>query len=279
VQCDTSCTNAAHWTQTRITREYSNGSRLNYEIFSYPSLTFTSAGQPRIVDTVFAINEDGSDAPDGVYYFACDAQCDNRANWQRVYLFNIGSGSWPLPTWDMELDAANNPQIAFFTGGGAEDTIDYQLIYLACSSNCLNAQRWRGTTVGLPVSHGRFPDIEIDCANHPRIAYTTYHGDLGYAWCNAACDGAASSWQTQTIETVAAMHAVHPQALPPQCDQPLWYGITPTLALDTAGNPRIAHDVVVDGRCTYHDPTDPTKTYVRYERAWSGVRWNVFPQP
>ena len=279
VQCDTDCTVAAHWQQTRISREYSAPYRYDYEIFDYPSLTFTTAGQPRVVANVIAINEDGSDAPDGLYYFACDTHCDTMAGWQRRYLFNQGSGSMPLPTSDFELDAANHPHIAMFTGGAADGGLDYQLIYLTCSGDCLQATNWKGAAVGVPVKHGQTPDIEIDHGGRPRIAYMTYNGDLGYAWCNAGCTAGESSWQSRTIETVAAMEAANPQAIPFTCDQPVWHGATPTLALDGAGNPRIAHDVLVDARCLYRDPDDPSKIYYQFERAWNGVRWHFFPQP
>ena len=95
VSCATMCTNANNWKQTQIGRWIVGTG--NYEIFNYPSLAFTAAGQPRVTARVFAQNDDGSDAPDGLYYYGCDAGCDQMRNWQRVLLIPTGGGSVPAP--------------------------------------------------------------------------------------------------------------------------------------------------------------------------------------
>lgn len=275
MECDSGCATASNWRETKISR----ATQYDYEIFKYPALSFTSSGQPRVLASVYALNDDGSEAPKGLYYYGCDSVCNQMANWDRIYLFNHGSGAYPLPMWDLDLDTSGNPHLALFTGGGADEGIDYQLIYFACSGNCMDVEGWRGSVLTMPLHDGQGPDIELDAANNPRIAFMQDNGDLGYAWCDQSCALMPDHWQVTTIETTEAQEADYPQALPPHCDQPLWQGLTPTLVLDSAGNPRIAHDVQVDARCTYVDPEDPNNPYIRFERVWNGVRWNYLPQP
>ncbi len=275
MRCESGCANVSNWVSTNIGRTFP----YDYETFAYASLDFTSTGNPRLFARVFALNDDGSDAPEGLYYYACDTGCDTMTNWDRTLLFYPGSGSYPLPAWDMEIDSDNNPHVVFFTGGGADSGIDYQLVYITCPGNCLGDNSWSGTVLGLPLYDGQGPDIELNAANDPRVAFVYENGDLGYAWCNNGCEASHTAWQAVVVEATDEQEADNPQALPPNCDQDLWQGLTPTLALDTAGNPRIAHDIMVDARCTYEDPDDPNNPIIRFERVWNGVRWNFFPQP
>ena len=55
-------------------------------------------------------NEDGSDAPEGLYYVGCDAQCEQHESWQRAFLMPTGSGSYPYPGWDVDLTADGRPR-------------------------------------------------------------------------------------------------------------------------------------------------------------------------
>ncbi len=271
------CTNANNWKQTQIGRWIVGTG--NYEIFNYPSLTYTAAGQPRVTARVFAQNDDGSDAPDGLYYYGCDAGCDQMRNWQRVLLIPTGSGSYPHPSWDIELDTMNRPRIVIFTGDGlSPDEFNHRLLYLWCDADCFNIDAWSYTAVGTR-DDGESPDLELDAQNRPRVAWIADDGSLGYAWCTTACEGDSPQWQTRTIETPATMEQANPQAIPPHCDQAVWQGIAPTLSLDHAGNPRFAYDVQVDARCRYVDPDDPTRPVIRFERVWNGVRWRFQQQP
>jgi hypothetical protein len=273
--CASNCSNIANWQQTNIGKTF----QFDYEVFEYTSLTFTNDGRPRLIASVYALNDDGSDAPDGIYYYECDSGCNVYENWGRTLLFYPGSGSYPLPAWDIEVGSNDAPHVAFFTGGGADSGIDYQLVYITCPTDCLADNSWSGTVLGLPLDDGQGPDIELTSNNQPRIAFMYDYDDLGYAWCDSNCAAADTSWQSMVVDTPDQQEADNSQALPPHCDQALWQGKTPTLALDADDNPHIAHDVTVDARCEYEDPENPGNPEIRFERVWNGVRWNFLPHP
>ena len=277
--CDANCADPANWQQTQIGREYRATNR--YEVWSYPSLAFTSANQPRVIAEVSPINPDGSAGTTGLYYYTCDAGCEQPAGWQRGLIGDVGTGSWPPRSWDIELDANDRPRIAIFYGDWLGDTSEeHRLFYLWCDDACLNTASWQRTSPGLSRSDGQGPDLELDKQGRPRIAYATGLGNIGYAWCDTACESQAQ-WRTQVVETYAQMQAGNPQAIPPHCDGSTWKGLNPVLALDGAGNPRIAYDVSADARCYYDDtPENPDdQPRIEFGRIWNGVRWNFFPRP
>jgi len=268
--CDDLCTDASHWFETKI----SLSNDPFYEFYYYPSLAFTNQGQPRVVgDGLYLLQGQ----PLGIYYLACDSNCENSNNWQRAYLFDRGSGV--NVSWDLEM-YGNSPRLAFYEGaqlGGAGDT----LFYAWCNGNCLNAANWQRRNLGLAWSDGRHPDLEIDANGRPRIAYALYNsGGLGYSWCTGNCESAGGVWQHREVETRAKLHTLWPVAYPPNCSGGLWDGLTPSLALDAAGNPRIAYDTAYHAQCWYDDPydNDPQPTY-KFHLIAHSVRVNFFPQP
>jgi hypothetical protein len=280
--CDADCADASSWQEVRVGRAIEEQFRRDYEIFDYPSLSFTPEGSPRIVARVFGFNEDGSDAPQGLYYLGCDAQCEQHDSWQRVFLLDTGSGSYPYPGWDLALTSDGRPRLALFTGGGLQpDSANYRLFYLFCDQNCLDQNEWYYNDVGLGASSGQSADLELDGQGRPRLAWIASNGDLGYAWCNQGCEGDAPQWQQRIVETEDALKQEFPQAIPPHCDTDTWEGLAPALALDGQGNPRIAYDVAVNARCYYddtpNDPTDPPT--IHFEPVWRGVHLAFFGQP
>jgi hypothetical protein len=281
--CSENCADAGNWqTETNLSIIYRGGFRFDYEIFRYVSLTFTADGQPRLVARVFALNPDGSDAPDGVYYYGCDAACDMAESWARTFLIPTGDGSVPYPSWDLAIADGDRPRIALFTGTGlTPDDVNNRLLYLYCDTNCFDPANWGfGRVLGAP-NDGNGADLELDAAGRPRLAWIASNGDLGYAWCNSGCETDQAAWQQQIVETEQALRQEHPQAIPPHCQTDLWNGLAPVLALDAAGNPHIAYDVSVKADCYYDDtPGDPSDApTVRFESIWRGVHLAFFPHP
>jgi hypothetical protein len=236
-----------------------------------------------MIARVFALNEDGSDAPDGLYYYACDADCHTASNWQRGFLLATGDGAAPYPSWDLALASGDRPRVALFTGAGlSPDSVNNRLLYLFCESGCLNRDNWDFDYVLPAGGPGIGADLELDAQDRPRIAWLGADGDLEYGWCNTQCENpAAAAWTALTVETEQALKQEHPQAIPPHCDTDAWNGLAPALKLDTAGNPRIAYDVAVKARCYYDDtpgdPSDPPT--VKFESIWRGVHYTFFLQP
>ncbi|HEU5088009.1 MAG TPA: hypothetical protein VFT99_11205, partial [Roseiflexaceae bacterium] len=280
--CDANCTTAENWQEVRIGNAIETTYRRDYEIYKYPSLTFTPQGHPRIITRIFAFNEDGSEAPEGLYYVGCDAQCGQHESWQRAFLIPTGTGSYPYPGWDVDLTADGRPRAALFTGGGLQpDSANYRLFYLACDNGCFDRDNWSLKDVGLPSNSGQSADLELDSQERPRLAYMDANGDLGYGWCNTDCSNEATTWEQRTVETEGQLKQDFPQAIPPHCDADTWEGLAPALALDPQGNPRIDYDVAVNARCYYDDtPDDKTDPpTIRFEPVWRGVRLAFFQQP
>jgi len=197
-----------------------------------------------------------------------------------LFLIPTGGGSYPHPSWDIELDANERPRIVIFTGDGLEpETLEQRLLYLWCDTNCLDAEPWQFNNLGLGRQDGEAPDLELDRQDRPRIAWMEDTGDLGYSWCNAACETDTPQWQHKIIETEAMLKQDFPQAIPLHCDADVWEGLAPVLTLDAADNPRIAYDVPVQARCLYDDPNDNQPPYHRFMPVWRSVRLTFFPQP
>ena len=179
--CEADCTDWLNWTETQISR--TNGTS-NYEVFDYPSLAFTSSGQPRVAAMIDPLESDTA-----FYYVACDSSCGDVNQWQRVKLFERDSG--PYVSWDIEVDKTDRPRIAFYKGATLDNTGE-RLYFASCNSNCLNDAAWQKLNLGLNSGVGKHPDLEFTTQNQPRIAYIRSLGDgLGYISCNTGCEGHA----------------------------------------------------------------------------------------
>ncbi|MEZ4558516.1 MAG: hypothetical protein R2854_19155 [Caldilineaceae bacterium] len=262
--CDAACTDAANWTDTLLTAVTSEP--FDWELVKYPTLTFTAAGEPRLVSAEFFPLGEGEP---GLTYFACDTECDDAANWGHVRLADRGQGS--EPSVDLALDHGGRPRLAFYQES-IDNVTGQRLYYLWCDGACLDADNWQQLELGLGPRNGQEPDIALDGAGRPRIAYADYDvGGLGYAWCDGDCTTAAG-WQHVNVETSAALAQVWPVAYPPHCDAGLWDGMTPSLALDRAGLPWVAYDTVYNARCWYNDDSGIWEPDYRFHLVMRAVR-------
>lgn len=268
VYCDSGCTQASNWYETRITL----AAQYDYEVIKYPSLTFTGDGRPRPLADLIPLS-----GGDGIYYFACDVACGDGDHWQRVGLYQRGSGT--SASWDLDLDSANRPRFAFYQGEGSSS--GEKLHYAWCNDNCLNAAAWGNVEVGLGLKNGENPDLEIDQQGRPRVAYIMQGGGgTGYAWCTGNCESQQPQWQHKVLDTATSLEADYPVALPVTCDVGMWDSIAPVLAFNPAGQPRMAHDAAYDGRCWIDD--DPTDNKPPQFIPWQirhSVRVVLFSQP
>ena len=266
--CNQACTQAENWSETRINQD--NGNHSRFEKFLYPSLAFTRAGQPRVV-------ADGTSMQDEffLYYLACDAGCDNIAGWQRAPLFERGSG--PNIAYDVEIDAAGHPRVVFYQGALLEAKGD-RLSYAWCNGNCLDAGGWQRVELGLAAGDGQDPDLELDAAGRPRIAYAlSSAGGLGYAQCSARCEEAGAAWQFEVVETHTDLANAWTVPIPPHCDGGIWGGLTPSLSLTANGTPRMAYDATYHARCWYDDETDQWEPWPQFSLVKRAVRVVLMP--
>jgi hypothetical protein len=93
--CDTACASSDQWTVTKFTQEWVYSEYVvNNEVVEFPALAFTRDGRPRVVSLLYPLTE-LSEEPYYLAYFACDQECTDAANWQRVKVGERGdSGNY-----------------------------------------------------------------------------------------------------------------------------------------------------------------------------------------
>lgn len=262
--CDADCTDRANWYEVRINEDNGNSGPYRDEDFYYPALTFTPAGQPRVV-------VDGVSMEDEFYlfYVACDRSCDQANNWSSVPLFDRGSGY--EVSYDVAVDAQGRPRIAFFEGaqlGGGGN----RLWYAWCNGDCTQPANWQRSEMGLPTSEGQEPDLELDGAGRPHVAYALYsEGGLGYSICQGNCESGSANWQHEVLESRNDLQMAWPVAMPSHCDGGLWDGLTPSLALGSDDAPHIAYDITYYARCHYVGE-DQWEPWSEMNLVWRAVR-------
>lgn len=269
--CSSACTNVGNWSE----------SKLSDAEFDRPALTFTQDGQPRLAFGYFVYDDYYQQYVQKLYYGGCYSDCNNlpQAQWNSAVIVPvIGDGSFSL-----RLDANGLPRMALYpTSADLSQMQPGQLYYLWCNSApCLNSNAWSKVSVGTPIAHGEGVDLVLDSTNRPRLAFQMggngldgAGGDgLGYAWCDANC-GVTSSWQARTLESSATIMALYPPGLPTHQSCPIltWLnGVRPSLALDSAGNPRLGYDAEL-----WWGGSNP---YIQCNIAVPVARFGLFNQP
>ncbi|PXA97853.1 hypothetical protein DMC47_11935 [Nostoc sp. 3335mG] len=270
MSCDRDCSKARNWTETNL----ANQSGYSTESFSYPVLALGPDGSAHVIAGVYAFETDGTDLEDGLYYYECPDACEERHNWQRTRVIGQGSGSYPNPTWSMDVTEDGHPRVALFTGYGVDiEGLDQQLLYIYCDADCTAADgvNWFGYPIGVGDGIGESPDIALDSAGVPHIAFTTDSFELGYVYCTNACEVSEdAAWNLDFAERSATAAADRPTALPYTCDGEVWNGMAPRLAL-VADHPMIAYDLSVEARCLYKEFDKPEITY-EFHEIWRGSR-------
>jgi hypothetical protein len=270
--CDSHCTDAANWFETRINKDNGNEWVPRSEKFYYPSLAFTPAGQPRVVAEGTSMQDEAY-----LYYVACDEACGNADNWQSAPLSGRGSGVYVSD--DVELDAEGRPRIAFYEGAQLEGKGD-RLWYGWCDQGCTDATNWNWHDLGLATGEGQAPDLVLDATGKPHIAYGLYaQGGVAYGWCESDCESTAGQWKHQVVESGSDLLAAWSVAYPPHCDGGFWDGRTPTLSLDENGNALFAYDATYHARCWYDDVTDQWEPFSQIQLIKRIVRTYFLPKP
>jgi hypothetical protein len=270
--CDSGCTDASQWSETRINKDNGGVGQYRSEDFYYPALTFSATGQPRILAEGSTMQDESV-----LFYVACDSGCGNAAHWQSTALFERGSGS--NVAYDIAINAQGHPRIAYFDGArlnGEGETLSYAW----CDQSCSNATNWQRYDLQLGTKEGQEPDLVLDAAGKPHIASALYNqGGLAYSWCESDCESANGVWTHQLVESRDDLDQAWDVAFPPHCDGGVWDGLTPTLALDQAGNAIFGYDATYYARCWYNDVTREWETYFQYHLVERTVRTYFLPKP
>lgn len=247
--CDGDCVDPANWYETRLVGDADAN---NFW------LAFSPTGQPRLVYATY----DSDTIAQQVAYAECNQDCSAASNWSGIVLVDTVSASVSnFATFSLAVTSDGRPRLALYTGTGLGGSLNPNtLYYLAChAAACVQEQVWSVVNLNLVERHGEDGvALALDAQNRPRIAYHAPMAagfGLHYAWCNVDCEAAAGGWSSQEIEPSAKVN----QELPippwpgcafPQCNPPIppctlssWdSGLRPSLALDKAGNPRVAYD-------------------------------------
>jgi hypothetical protein len=266
--CNVNCHNLENWYEVQL------GTDLSARIFE---LALSPSGQPRLVVTSY----DSENILTYLVYMECDTGCGNVSNWRVVRLLDTVSASVEEDaSYHIQTDSSGRPRILYYTGTGSGGTLPANVLYyLSCdATDCTQLQNWFVLDLNFPYFHGeQGVALAIDNQDHPRIAYhaqLTAGFGLYYAWCNTNCNDSAADWHTQKIEPSEQLDQELPippaEGCPfPVCDPPIpactlsfWdTGVRPSLALDSAGNPRIAYDVDHNqgGNCPPYSDTRLTR--------------------
>jgi hypothetical protein len=269
--CDSGCTAASNWSEVRITKNNNGVGPYRSEDFYYPALAFTPSGQPRIL-------ADGTSMDDqsALYYVSCDSKCGEMANWHSTPLFERGSGN--NVAYDIEINAQGQPRIAYFDGARLNGEGEW-LYYGWCNQACTTASNWQRYDFNFAAKEGQEPDLVLDAAGKPHIAYALYSdGGLGYSFCDSDCESANGHWTNQVVESRANLAQVWDVAYPPHCDGGVWDGLTPTLALDKSGNALFAYDATYYARCYYNDVIKVWEEYFQFHLVQRTVRTYFLPK-
>jgi hypothetical protein len=134
---------------------------------------------------------------------------------------------------------------------------------------------WNGNVV-LSDGGGEQASLALDPQGRPRMAFRTSSGELGYEWCDEACESPEGAWGATYVEGQMELVEARQTALPFTCDGELWNGQGPQLTLLPDGAPLVTYDLSVQGRCLYEDRDEPDVTYYNFHEIWHGARMLVF---
>jgi hypothetical protein len=250
LSCQTSCTDANQWIETTLTTG---------ALFDKPSLAFSPNGGARLAFGFFDENVD-------LYlsYAECDANCTDGANWTATALVQIHGTAM----YSLRVDSSGRPRMGVYTGSYAYGPFQPgKLYYLWCDAGCSGAQNWYLTDTQMPSGSGDGVDLALDAQDRPRMSFQIAGEGLGYTWCDANCESDSGVWgslEAESQESLADNYEVLPIH---RCTISTWLnGQRTSLALDSAGNPRIGYDAqhwwygteLVNGvpqPCNYQDVT------------------------
>ena len=243
VYCDSDCTSASNWASTAL-----NGSAPSPLMYrnTTPALTFNASGQPRML----APFVDPNTFDTGLDYFECNANdCSTNADsWSNAPVIQP-MGNDDAPYSSLRLTSTGQPRFAFY---GPLSGQAATLYYFSCDSGCTTDTNWAFAAIGLaPASgfntSGQQPDLALDGQDRPRLSFrsadTTLGSGLGYAWCDSDCQSSTGTWQHRLADADTQLNSDWPRPAYLGCNYTSWLGgFRSSLALDSAGNPRVGGD-------------------------------------
>ncbi len=269
--CNTGCATAANWQRYRLpentfSRSYSDG-------FERTALALTSDGRPAFFSVLPIPGTGTSETGDNyLVYVECVRDCEAAGWWSTPAPILPISDLGEATSWTLAF-SEGRPRLAVKPGRHEP------LWYAWCDGECSNNQNWYGYPVQFGDAEARHPALALDAQGLPRMAFNQ-GVDLGYAWCERDCETASPLWRYTTAERASALNQDVPVPVPPgDCKRGWWTaGYRPSLSLDAAGNPRIAHDGEFLMEC-YDDPQRPNDAATHINARWWASRVLFFAHP
>ncbi len=226
--CDTGCTEPAGWSFTNVASGWTSAITLeNDDELAQHAFELDGQGRPRFVyrDENYRVSPSHA----GLFYLACDTQCDDAAQWQETLVTTTTANSQERVYHPaLAVTADGRPRIVsaeFFPIGSGSPS----LAYFACEAGCDVSANWQKVAL-MPRGGGAEPsaDIEVDVHGRPRVAFyqeamlNSQGKRLFYLTCDDRCLE-AGSWSAVDLGLGA------------------FNGQEPDLELDQQGRPVIAY--------------------------------------
>lgn len=273
--CETDCTAGTPSAPTWQVAKIGGGEPSDSDIYTLPALVYTSDGRPRMVVEV-TTGEAGAERM-GIIYKACDAECHRARSWSHVRIAERGYES--DVSWDLALDAADQPHVAFYQGS-LENEGGNRLFHLTCTTACDEVSGWTTLDLGLARGDGGSPDIQFQPDGRPAITFLRSGGSAVHlARCFGDCTQ-PSGWKVTILDTGTDLENDFPVARPFTCDAGFWDAESTRLAFDSAGRMRVVYDAAYQARCLYEDPERPEDPpSYRFHQVNHSVRILVWDEP
>ncbi|MCL4562736.1 MAG: hypothetical protein M1281_19255 [Chloroflexi bacterium] len=241
--CKTSCTNPANWSEVPLANIFPESDRELRGI----SLAFASDGSPRIAAALTDYTA-GDNPPTHLFYIQCGADCQTESIGGAFDLHYCDLCEDTDGYFNLRLDKLDRPRLALYTGG-IQNTAPVleanRLYYIYCNNNCSDNSiaEWGGYYLGSTPGVGQGVDLALDSSGRPRLSFEDASVGLEYAFCTGDCESGTPTWQIMLADSSANLDLTEPVPPIPPCVTDGWFtGKRSSLALDTAGNPRLAFD-------------------------------------
>lgn len=240
--CKASCTDVDNWLEVSLADALPESDR---ELRGL-SLAFASTGEPRIAAAF--TDYTANDPPTYLIYMECSTDCQTMSVGAAFDLRYCKICNDTGGYFNLQLDNFNQPRLALYTGGIQNVPPQLEanrLYYLYCNTACgdPSSSVWYGYYLNLAPGVGPGVDLAMDASNRPRMTFEDASQGLIYAYCTGSCESDSPAWQILLADSSADLDLSEPIPPIPPCAVAGWFtGQRTSLALDSAGNPRVVFD-------------------------------------
>jgi hypothetical protein len=242
-----SCTSASDWTISEIADQIWEESRLQYDSDGAAHLGF-----------VAVVMEEKSVKDRITAYATCSGECTTSEDWPAVGLVHTYVDDLEAISLSssvaMDLTSEGKPRL--LTLAKSEEGTK-QLIYFECEEDCTSDTGFAGSILSTHEDINVGLDLSLDDRDRPRFVHTLDY-NIFLAYCDdLPCNAPEASWKLEAVETSSSI-PVDDIILYPNCSVAAWFLHTPSMALDSSGNPIVGYQARdISGGVHNADPTKP----------------------